>query len=102
MANQDFLAFDFGAESGRAVLGTLSGGKLSLDVTHRFANPNGLMNGRLQWDLLAQWEEIKVGLRKTAGSNTAKPVKLAGIGVDTWGVDFGLIGPGGDVLGNPT
>jgi rhamnulokinase len=102
MTQRNFLAFDFGAESGRSVLGTLADGRLSLDVTHRFANPNGLMNGRLQWNLLAQWEEIKVGLRKTAGTSAAKPVRLDGIGVDTWGVDFGLIGPGGDVLGNPT
>lgn len=99
MAVKNFLAFDLGAESGRAVLGTLDGGRLTLDVKHRFPNPNGLMNGRLQWNLLQQWEELKTGLRKTAGGDTG--VKLDGLGVDTWGVDFGLIGPGGDVLGNP-
>src|SRR5687768_240838 len=91
----DYLAFDLGAESGRAVIGRLNGGKLSLEEQHRFANPTGRMNGHLQWNLLAQWEELKTGLRKCAGT------KLAGIGVDTWGVDFGLLGRGGEILGNP-
>ncbi len=99
MASSAYLAFDLGAESGRAVVGTLSDdGHLSLDVKHRFPNPNGYMNGRWQWNLLSQWEELKTGLRKTAAGGT----KLSGIGVDTWGVDFGLITPTGDVLANPT
>jgi sugar (pentulose or hexulose) kinase len=98
MADQQFLAFDLGAESGRAMLGTLAVGKLSLEEKHRFANPMGRMNGHLFWNLLAQWEELKTGLKKTsAGLNGA----LSGIGVDTWGVDFGLIGGDGQVLGNP-
>jgi rhamnulokinase len=91
-----FLAFDFGAESGRAMLGTLTGGKLTLEEKHRFANPNGRVRGQLQWDLLGQWEHIKQGLK-----NVARSGELAGIGVDTWGVDFGLIAPNGDVLGTP-
>jgi rhamnulokinase len=94
MSNR-FLAFDLGAESGRALLGNLDGAKLSLDEMHRFSNPNGRMNGRLHWDLLGQWEHLKEGLRKTAGT------RLDGLAVDTWGVDFGLIGADGDILGNP-
>ncbi len=94
MSNR-FLAFDLGAESGRALLGNLDGGKLSLEEMHRFSNPNGRMNGRLHWDLLGQWEHLKEGLRKTGG------MKLDGLAVDTWGVDFGLIGEDGDILGNP-
>src|SRR5688500_1603482 len=78
---QNFLAFDLGAESGRAIVGTLSGGRLTLEEKHRFANPNGRIHGHMQWNLLAQWEALKTGLRKCAG------VELAGIGVDTWGVD---------------
>jgi sugar (pentulose or hexulose) kinase len=97
MASRNFIAFDLGAESGRAVLGTLDGGHLALAETHRFANPNGRMNGHLHWDLLAQWEQLKTGLRKTAGGGT----RIDGIGVDTWGVDFGLIGRGGEILGYP-
>jgi rhamnulokinase len=99
MAASHFLAFDLGAESGRAILGTLDGTNLSLAEKHRFSNPNGKMLGRLQWNLLAQWEELKTGLRKTSVDLRGE---LAGIGVDTWGVDFGLIGADGEILANPT
>ncbi|MGC4033186.1 MAG: FGGY-family carbohydrate kinase [Tepidisphaeraceae bacterium] len=95
MAERKFLAFDFGAESGRAILGTLADGKLTLEEKHRFPNPNGKLGGHLQWNLLGQWEQIKTGLKNTKG------IKLDGIGVDTWGVDFGLLGNGGEILGNP-
>ncbi|HYO09824.1 MAG TPA: rhamnulokinase family protein [Tepidisphaeraceae bacterium] len=94
---RNFLAFDLGAESGRALLGTLDGRKLSLREIHRFANPMGRMNGHLHWNLLQQWEELKTGLRKAAAAGE----KLDGIGVDTWGVDFGFIGGNGEVLGFP-
>mgnify|MGYP006137586195 CR=1 FL=1 len=87
-ANFGFVALDLGAESGRAVLGTLEDGRLTLEEKHRFANPTGRMNGHLHWNLLQQWEELKTGLRKTAAGGD---VKLDGIGVDTWGVDFGFI-----------
>src|SRR5436305_434840 len=97
MPSKNFLAFDLGAESGRAVLGTLDGDRLTLSERHRFANPMGQMNGHLHWDLLAQWEQLKTGLRKTTSDGT----KLAGIGVDTWGVDFGLIASNNFLLGNP-
>ena len=97
MASGNFLAFDLGAESGRAVLGTLSGSHLSLEEKHRFANPTGRINGHLHWNLLSQWEELKTGLR-IAGHD--QPL-LHGIGVDTWGVDFGLVAEDGSILGNP-
>ncbi|HEX8323219.1 MAG TPA: rhamnulokinase family protein [Tepidisphaeraceae bacterium] len=95
MADGKYLAFDIGAESGRAMLGTLTGGKLTLEEKHRFANPNGRLNGRMQWNLLGQWEQVKTGLKNCRGT------KLDGIGVDTWGVDFGLLGTNGELLGNP-
>src|SRR5882724_5072807 len=92
-----FIAFDLGAESGRAVVGTLGGDKLSLIETHRFANPMGKINGHLHWNLLAQWEELKTGLRKSCDGVDS----IRAVGIDTWGVDFGLIGRDGEVLGNP-
>jgi len=102
MAARNFLAFDLGAESGRALLGSLSDGRLTLAEKHRFPNPNGRMNGHFQWDLLAQWEQLKTGLRRTAGDrSTGAPLEIHGIGVDTWGVDFGLVARDGDILGNP-
>src|SRR6195952_4517536 len=102
MAGKTFLAFDLGAESGRAVLGVLGHGKLTLDEKHRFPNPTGRMNGHLYWNLLAQWEELKTGLRNATTPAEGRPrVELSGIGVDTWGVDFGFIGRDGSVLGYP-
>jgi rhamnulokinase len=96
LTQRNYLAFDFGAESGRAILGKLDGDKLTLEERHRFANPNGRMNGELQWDLLGQWEQIKQGLKNARGD------RLDGIGVDTWGVDFGFLDATGRILGNPT
>ena len=104
MATRNFLAFDLGAESGRAVLGTLSDSKLTLQEKHRFVNPTGRINGHLHWNLLGQWEELKTGLRKAATNRKAdrdEVVPLHGIGVDTWGVDFGLLDANGEILGNP-
>ena len=97
MPTRNLLAFDLGAESGRALLGRLDNGKLTLEEKHRFPNPNGKINGRLHWNLLAQWEELKTGLRKAAANN--HPIHA--IGVDTWGVDFGLLDKNGDLLANP-
>jgi rhamnulokinase len=101
VSTNHFIAFDLGAESGRAILATLTDGKLTLEVKHRFANPTARLRGRLHWDFLAQWEALKTGLRKSAGSEASAKIKLSGIGVDTWGVDFGLITADGDLLGMP-
>src|SRR5450432_389097 len=100
MAGTRFLAFDLGAESGRAVLGTLADGKLTLEEKHRFANPQGRINGRLVWNLVSQWEELKTGLKKTAGDVRGSG-GLAGIGVDTWGVEGGFVARSGEVLASP-
>ncbi len=93
-----FLAFDLGAESGRAVLGTLEDGRIALEVIHRFRTEGVVMLGTRQWDLARIYEEMCAGLAICARDYTAR---LDGIGVDTWGVDFGLIAADGSVLGNP-
>ncbi len=98
MPQSRFLALDLGAESGRAIVGTLAGGKLTLEEKHRFLQPNGKVCGHYYWNLMGQWEELKAGLRKAA-AGLDEP--LAGIGIDTWGVDFGLVGRDGQILGNP-
>jgi sugar (pentulose or hexulose) kinase len=97
MTSRNLLAFDLGAESGRALLGRFDGKRLTLEEKHRFANPNGRLNGRLHWNFLAQWEELKTGLRKASAAGTG----IDAIGVDTWGVDFGFLDKAGDLLANP-
>jgi sugar (pentulose or hexulose) kinase len=97
MAARNLLAFDLGAESGRALLGRFNGRTLTLEEMHRFANPIGRLNGRLYWNFLAQWEELKTGLRKAAAGNA----EIHAIGVDTWGVDFGFLDKAGDLIANP-
>jgi sugar (pentulose or hexulose) kinase len=97
MAARNLLAFDLGAESGRALLGHFDGKRLTLEEKHRFATSNGRLNGHLHWNFLAQWEELKTGLRKAAAGGT----RIDAIGVDTWGVDFGFLDRNGDLLSNP-
>lgn len=92
------LAFDLGASSGRAVLGTLKNGRLEMEEIHHFDNDPVQAAGRLHWDILRLYHEIKQGLLK---AKLASEEPLEGIGIDSWAVDFGLIGSQGELLGNP-
>jgi rhamnulokinase len=92
-----YLAIDLGAESGRGLLGRFDGQRLDLDEMHRFPNTPVRILRTLHWDLPRLWGDIQVALRKAAETCPA----LDGVGVDTWGVDFGLIGPHDTLLGNP-
>ena len=91
-----YAAVDLGAESGRVVVGQLAGGKLSLREVHRFRNGPVKVAGHLHWDALRVYEEILTGL--SAAAQVATP---ASVGLDTWGVDFGLLDRNGALLGNP-
>lgn len=93
-----YLALDLGAESGRAVVGHLDGERLRLEEMHRFPNGPVQVRGSLHWDVLRLWREIKEGLSKAAGAYGSE---LKSIGIDTWGVDFGLLAADGSLLGNP-
>jgi len=93
-----FLAFDFGAESGRAVAAELSGSKITLQQLHRFPTGVTTLHGKLYWDILRLYSEVLAGMRAYVGKHGPE---CSGIGVDTWGVDFGLIGADGELLGNP-
>ena len=93
-----YLAFDFGAESGRALLGSLAGGKLAVEELHRFPNTPVRVLGALYWDTLRLWHEIQHGIG-VAGRE--RKLSLDGIGIDTWGVDFGLLGADGALVDNP-
>ena len=93
-----YLAIDLGAESGRALLGSLSGGSLSVEELHRFPNTPVRVPGALYWDILRLWHEIQHGL---AVATRERKLSLDGIGIDTWGVDYGLLGADGLLLDTP-
>lgn len=93
--SKPYLAFDFGAESGRAVLAHLQSGILSTTEVHRFRNEPVEYGGSLHWDAPRLWFEV----RKALGS--VEHMELAGIGVDAWGVDYALLGDRGELLQNP-
>ncbi|MCC6683104.1 MAG: rhamnulokinase, partial [Phycisphaeraceae bacterium] len=97
MSQAHFAAIDLGAESGRVVLGSVSKDKLALQEVHRFANGPVRTIDELHWDVLRLWSEMKIGV----GLAAAQAGTLRGIGIDTWGVDFALLGAGDALLGNP-
>jgi rhamnulokinase len=98
MAEAKFLALDLGAESGRAVVGHFDGASLQLEQIHRFPNGPVLVNGHLYWDALRLLTELKAGIRLAAQKYGADLVSL---GLDTWGVDYGLLDEQDNLLGNP-
>ena len=93
--SKPYLAFDFGAESGRAVLAHLRSGILATEALHRFPNVPVQYGGSLHWDVARLWFEV----RNTLGR--LEKQELAGIGVDAWGVDYALLGERGELLQNP-
>ena len=90
------LAFDFGASGGRAMLGIYDGNSIQLKEIHRFSNDPVIVNGTMYWDILRLFHEIKQGLIKAKHES-----EFDSIGIDTWGVDFGLLDKKGYLLENP-
>ncbi len=101
MPKQGYIAFDLGAESGRAMLATLDDGKIALEELHRFRHLGQPMPDGLHWDLTGLWSHLRQGLRACGAGAGQRGVELVSIGVDTWGVDFGLVGESGQLLGLP-
>ena len=95
MAN--YLAFDLGAESGRAMVGCLQSGVLDLEEIYRFPNEPLRQDASLRWDLPGLWREMQRGLAAAA----ARTGRIASIGVDTWGCDYGLLDEAGALVSNP-
>ncbi len=91
------LAFDFGASSGRMILSRFEDGKIRLEELHRFANEPVRVGGVYYWDTFRLLHELKAGLKKAA----ARKVPVSSMGIDTWGVDYGLIDKDGNLIGNP-
>jgi rhamnulokinase len=98
MSADRYLAFDLGAESGRAVVGTLADGRLSLEEVHRFPNHPVAVCDTLYWDVLSLYSNVLQGMREHVRRFGDE---VAGIGIDTWALDFGLLDGNGALLGNP-
>ena len=96
MKEKRILAFDFGASSGRAMLGTFDGEKIALTEIHRFPNDPVIVNGTMYWDILRLFHEVKQGILKAKHAGG-----FDSIGVDTWGVDFWMLDKDGRLLENP-
>ena len=92
-----YLAVDFGGGSGRVMAGSIAQGVLKLEEVYRFPNRQVRMGNHIYWDFLSLFEEMKNGLRQAV----LKGYTVKSIGIDTWGVDFGLIDKDGNLLGNP-
>ncbi|MBR6050706.1 MAG: rhamnulokinase [Clostridia bacterium] len=98
MKTTKYLAIDLGASSGRGIVGTFDGKKITLAENRRFPNEPVMAAGQYTWDILRIYHEIKNAIRKcTLGDDR----DIVSIGIDTWGVDFGLIDKNGHLLGNP-
>jgi len=91
-----FLAFDIGASSGRAIVGTLDNNKLILDEIYRFSNGGIRIDESLLWDILGIYSELLNGLRKYVKKYGSS---VDGIGIDTWGVDFVLLDKNNELVG---
>ncbi|WP_042221897.1 rhamnulokinase [Oceanobacillus manasiensis] len=90
------LSFDFGASSGRAILGTYEGNIIQLKEIHRFENKPVILNNTLCWDIDKLFDEVKKVLKEIGKKTT-----IHSIGIDTWGVDFGLLNKEGKLIHNP-
>ncbi len=93
-----FLAFDFGAESGRAIAGILKEGRITLEEVHRFPNKQININDHIHWDIFYLFDEIRMGLHLAAKAGHSD---IESIGVDTWGVDFGFVNKNKEIAGYP-
>ena len=97
MADLKMLAIDLGASSGRGIVGSFDGEKLTLRENHRFSNDPMYVNGRFTWDILRIYFEIKNSITKTIIDGD----DIASMGIDTWGVDYGMIDKNGRLMANP-
>jgi len=96
-AGPTYLAIDIGASSGRAVLGTLAGGRMEMHEVHRFRTPLIEADGHLYWDAEALWAETRAALTQALQAAPG----LRSVSVDTWAVDYVPIGFDGAPLRNP-
>lgn len=95
---RNLLAFDLGASNGRAILGQFDGERIVMRELHRFENNYVEMNGVFYWDLPYLYSQLKQGLLAFKQANVGE---LDCFGIDTWGVDYGLLDRNDHLLSNP-
>jgi rhamnulokinase len=93
-----YLAIDLGAESGRIMVGKFDGKRLEMEEFHRYSNNPVWLSEHLHWDISELLKEIKHGVNLEANKYGSS---LRSIGLDTWGVDFGLLAADDTLIGNP-
>ena len=98
MKKLKMLAIDLGASSGRGIVGSFDGDKIELRENHRFSNDPVINAGMFNWDILRIFFEIKESMRQCALSDDKD---IASMGIDTWGVDYGLLDKNDKLLSNP-
>jgi rhamnulokinase len=98
MTSRTVAAIDLGAESGRVATVTYDGARLELDIVHRFVHAPVLDGDLLRWDLQTLWSQIQAGLQML----DARDVAISAVGVDAWGVDYGLLDARGALVDVPT
>ena len=98
MNTGNFLAFDLGASSGRAMLGTISDQRLKLTEIHRFENRMVEIDNHFYWNIFSIFDELKTGLKKCIRDYGIQPDSIA---IDTWGVDFAFVDKDGMIASLP-
>ena len=95
-----YIAADFGAGSGRVIVGTwlAESNEIQLEEIHRFSNDQKFIDGHLRWDFEALFNELKIGLKKAFAKYGNE---IESIGIDTWGVDYGLLDKDGKLISTP-
>lgn len=96
-----YISVDLGAGSGRVFLCGCAENEFLLEEIHRFTYPPKEENGHLRWDFSLIFENIKLGLKKSGERAKSLNRKITSLGVDSWGVDYGLIEANGNLLANP-
>ena len=96
MKTLNLLALDLGASNGRGILGQFDGERVRLQELHRFENEYIQLHGTVYWDILRLFENAKAAL----GAAGKAGITLDAFGIDTWGVDYGLLDRNGRLLGN--
>src|SRR5712691_11556232 len=100
-ADSLYVAVDLGAGSGRVFLGGFASGELLLEECRRFSYPPAQKGGHLRWNLASIFNEIKAGIRKAGQRARELRRQIESIGVDSWGVDYGLVDAEGNLIEDP-